>query len=96
MQAAPMEDVSDASVNEEAAAAVSASVNSRRLRRQPSSRFGTLPEFIAWFIQEHHLTPATTWNADLRNLLTARCSRAPLPCPNTQSLEQLIRAELRL
>jgi hypothetical protein len=92
----PMEEESDESANEEAAAAVAASANSRRIRRQPSARFPTLADFTAWFIREYHITPATTWNADLRNLLTARCSRAPLPCPNTQSLEQLIRAELRL
>jgi hypothetical protein len=95
-EAQPMEDVSDESVNEEVAAAASASANSRRIRRQPSIRFSTLEEFVAWFIREHHITPATIWNADLRNLLIARCSRAPLPCPNTQSLEQIIRAELRL
>jgi hypothetical protein len=92
----PMEEESDEPMDIEAAAAVAASANSRRIRRQPSARFPTLAAFIAWFIKEHHITPATTWNADLRNLLTARCSRAPLPCPNTQSLEQLIRAELRL
>jgi hypothetical protein len=76
--------------------AAAASSNSRRLKRTVSARFSTLDDFITWFIDEHHITQSTTWNGDLRNLLTARSSRAPLPCPNLLTLESKVRAALRV
>jgi hypothetical protein len=74
----------------EPVAAAAASVR-RRGRREPSIMHASLDAFIAWFIQEHNITSATVWNADLRNTLIRFSSGIPAPVPNALSIEQAIR-----
>jgi hypothetical protein len=87
-----MDDVDEAPVDREAAAAAHASASSRRVRREASVIFATLDAFAAWFISEHSITSATKWNADLRNTLLRFSSRVPPPCPSSQRLEEFVRA----
>lgn len=87
----PMEESDDV----EAAAAAAASANSRRARREPSVVFNSCAAFVEWFIKELHITSSTKWNGDLRIALERYAtSRFPPPCPNTQKLEDLVRAAL--
>ena len=64
----------------------------RRLRRDPSIVHSSLDEFIEWFIKEHHITPSTCWNSDLRNALVRFSSRIPPPVPNAKKIEEMIRS----
>ncbi|MGH9747523.1 MAG: hAT transposon family protein [Candidatus Acidiferrales bacterium] len=78
-----------------AAAAAASASERRRARREPSAVFTSSDEFVRWFIQEHHITPSTKWNGDLRSALERwASSRFPPPCPNTQTLVELVRAGL--
>jgi hypothetical protein len=82
--------------SDSAAAVASSSTNSaanrRRARREPSIVHSSLEEFIRWFIEEHHITSATSWNSDLRNSLIRFSSRVPPPVPNAKSIEDSIRS----
>jgi hypothetical protein len=73
------------------AAAASAS-DRRRARREVSIVHPSLDHFVAWFIDEHHITPATAWNADLRNSLLRYSSRIPPPVPTSKSIEASVRS----
>jgi len=73
-------------------AASSTAANRRRARREPSIVHSSLEEFVRWFIEEHHITSATSWNSDLRNSLVRFSSRVPPPVPNAKSIEDSIRS----
>ena len=87
-----MEEEEDGDIEmEEAPLPDSASVR-RRARRELSIVHPSLDHFVAWFIAEHRKTPATTWNADLRNALLRYSSRIPAPVPTFKSIEESIRS----
>jgi hypothetical protein len=52
--------------------------------------FGTVADFIAWFIEEHTIIALTIWNVDLRNSLQQYSSKLS-GTPSSKELEKLIK-----
>lgn len=66
----------------------------RAMRRQASISFAKEEDFLQWFIQEHHLTPASKFSSDISNALE-RHSTKLVNSPGTRTLLLNLREALK-
>ena len=76
---------------EKEAVAASSAASRRAARRASSITFVDADRFISWFIAEHNITAASTWNSDTRNNLQHASSKLH-DAPSSVELESRIKA----